>query len=165
MMSTERDRSDRPFPGSVVGGVIEIPVTRLREDAVLPSRAYEGDAGLDLVACERHELGPGQRALVGTGIAVAIPEGHAGLVTPRSGLAAEHGITIVNTPGLVDSGYRGELRVILHNTDDRERFVVEPGMRIAQLVVVAVSQAALRQVDSLPPSERGEGGFGSSGRH
>ncbi len=145
--------------------MIEISVTRLRDDAVLPTRAYAGDAGLDLVACDRHELEPGARALVGTGIAVAIPAGHAGLVTPRSGLAVEHGITIVNTPGLVDSGYRGELRVILHNTDPSEPFVVEPGMRIAQLVVVAVPGAALREVDALPESERGEGGFGSSGRH
>jgi dUTP pyrophosphatase len=145
--------------------VIEIPVTRLRDDAVLPSRAYPGDAGLDLVACERHELAPGGRALVGTGIAVAIPDGHAGLVTPRSGLAADHGITIVNTPGIVDSGYRGELRVILHNTDGEEPFVVEPGMRIAQLVVVAVPHAELQETDALPASERGEGGFGSSGRH
>jgi dUTP pyrophosphatase len=145
--------------------VIEIAVTRLREDAVLPTRAYAGDAGLDLVACERLELAPGARALVGTGIAVAIPDGHAGLVTPRSGLAAEHGITIVNTPGLVDSGYRGELRVILHNSDSRESFVVEPGMRIAQLVLVAVPDATLNEVDALPDSERGEGGFGSSGRH
>ena len=144
--------------------MIEIPVTRLRDDAALPTRAYQGDAGLDLVACERHELAPGGRALVGTGIAVAIPQGHAGLVTPRSGLAAEHGITIVNTPGLVDAGYRGELRVILHNTDHREAFVVEPGMRIAQLVVVAVPEATLQEVDALPPSERGAGGFGSSGR-
>jgi dUTP pyrophosphatase len=143
--------------------VIEIPVTRLREDAVLPTRAYPGDAGLDLVACDRHELAPGARALVGTGIAVAIPEGHAGFVTPRSGLAAKHGITIVNTPGLVDAGYRGELRVILHNTDDREPFVVEPGMRIAQLVVVPFAATALREVEALPQSERGEGGFGSSG--
>jgi dUTP pyrophosphatase len=145
--------------------VIEIPVMRLRDDAVLPTRAYPGDAGLDLVACERHELGPGERALVGTGVAVAIPAGHAGFVTPRSGLAAEHGITIVNTPGLVDSGYRGELRVILHNTDGGEPFVVEPGMRIAQLVVVAVLHAELREVEALPASDRGEGGFGSSGRH
>ena len=145
--------------------MIEIPVTRLRDDAVLPTRAYAGDAGLDLVACERHELAPGERALVGTGIAVAIPEGHAGLVTPRSGLAAQHGITIVNTPGLVDSGYRGELRVILHNTDRGDTFVVEPGMRIAQLVVVAVPYGELREVEALPASERGEGGFGSSGRH
>ena len=164
-MSTERDRSERPVPGSVVGGVIDIPVTRLRDDAVLPTRAYPGDAGLDLVACERHELAPGERALVGTGIAVAIPAGHAGFVTPRSGLAAEHGITIVNTPGLVDSGYRGELRVILQNTDGRQAFVVEPGMRIAQLVVIAVADSTLREVDALPDSERGAGGFGSSGRH
>jgi dUTP pyrophosphatase len=144
--------------------VIDVPVTRLRADAVLPTRAYPGDAGLDLVACERHELGPGERALVGTGIAVAIPEGHAGLVTPRSGLAAKSGVTIVNTPGLVDSGYRGELRVILHNTDRRETVVIEPGMRIAQLVVVSVPEAALREVDELPASERGSSGFGSSGR-
>jgi dUTP pyrophosphatase len=144
--------------------MIEIAVTRLRDDAVLPARAYAGDAGLDLSACERHELAPGERALVGTGIAVAIPHGHAGLVTPRSGLATKNGITIVNTPGLVDSGYRGELRVILHNTDRDEPFVVEPGMRIAQLVVVAVPQAELREVDELPASERGAGGFGSSGQ-
>ena len=143
--------------------MIEIPVTRLRDDATLPARAYPGDAGLDLVACERHELGPGERALVGTGIAVAIPEGHAGLVTPRSGLAVKHGITLVNTPGLVDAGYRGELLIILHNTDTQEPFVVEPGMRIAQLVLVAVPDAVLREVDELPPSERGESGFGSSG--
>lgn len=143
--------------------MIDVPVTRLRDDAVLPQRAYPGDAGLDLVSCERHELGPGERALVGTGIAVAIPDGHAGLVTPRSGLATKSGITIVNTPGLVDSGYRGELRVILHNTDPREPFVVEPGMRIAQLVIVAVPASGLREVDELPPSERGAAGFGSSG--
>jgi dUTP pyrophosphatase len=144
--------------------VIEIQVTKLREDAVLPARAYAGDAGLDLVACDRHEIGPGERALVGTGIAVAIPDGHAGLVTPRSGLAIEHGITIVNTPGVVDAGYRGELRVILHNTDGQASFVVEPGMRIAQLLVVAVPETGLQEVDELPASERGVGGFGSSGR-
>jgi dUTP pyrophosphatase len=143
--------------------VIEIPVTRLRQDAVLPTRAYPGDAGLDLVACEHHEIGPGERALVGTGIAVAIPDGHAGLVTPRSGLAATNGVTIVNTPGLIDSGYRGELRVILHNTDRREPLVVEPGMRIAQLLVVAVPETGLHEVTELPMSERGTGGFGSSG--
>ena len=143
--------------------MIEIAVTRLRDDAVLPTRAYDGDAGLDLSACERREIGPGERALIGTGIAVAIPDGHAGFVTPRSGLATRHGITIVNTPGLVDSGYRGELRVILHNTDRAEPFLVEPGMRIAQLVVVAVPRSALREVDELPESERGAGGFGSSG--
>jgi len=142
--------------------VIELPIRRLREDAVLPERAYAGDAGLDLAACERHELGPGERATVGTGLAVAIPEGYAGFVQPRSGLAARHGITIVNTPGLVDSGYRGELRVILLNTDAREPFVVEPGMRIAQLVVLPVPELEFTEVDELPDSERGVRGFGSS---
>ena len=117
--------------------MIELPIRRLRDDAVVPSRAYSGDAGLDLAACERVELGPGERATVPTGLAVAIPDGYAGFVQPRSGLAARHGITIVNTPGLVDSGYRGELQVVLLNTDANEPFVVEPGMRIAQLVVVA----------------------------
>jgi dUTP pyrophosphatase len=136
----------------------------VREGAVLPSRAYSGDAGLDLAACERLELGPGERALVPTGLAVAIPEGHAGFVQPRSGLAAKHGITIVNTPGLVDSGYRGELLVNLLNTDSRETFVVEPGMRIAQLVVVPVPEVELVEVEELPESERGVRGFGSS-RH
>jgi dUTP pyrophosphatase len=144
--------------------VIEVPFTRLRADAVVPSRAYTGDAGLDLAACDRHEIAPGERALVGTGIAVAIPEGHAGFVTPRSGLATRNGITIVNTPGLVDAGYRGELSVILHNTDRRETFVVEPGMRIAQLVVMPVPHADLHEVEELPASERGAGGFGSSGQ-
>jgi len=142
--------------------VIELPIQRLRDDAVVPSRAYAGDAGLDLAACERVELGPGERALVGTGLAVAIPEGYAGFVQPRSGLAAKHGITIVNTPGLVDSGYRGELKVILHNTDAREPFVVEPGMRIAQLVVLEVPGVDPVEVDELPASERGVRGFGSS---
>jgi dUTP pyrophosphatase len=144
--------------------MIELPIRRLREDAVLPERAYAGDAGLDLAACERHELGPGERATVGTGLAVAIPEGYAGFVQPRSGLAARHGITILNTPGLVDSGYRGELRVILLNTDAREPFVVEPGMRIAQLVVLPVPELELTEVDELPESERGVRGFGSSSR-
>jgi dUTP pyrophosphatase len=128
----------------------------------MPSRAYAGDAGLDLSACERVELAPGERALVATGLAVAIPEGYAGFVQPRSGLATEHGITIVNTPGLVDSGYRGELRVLLLNTDPHATFVVEPAMRIAQLVVVPVPEVELVEVDELPPSERGVRGFGSS---
>jgi dUTP diphosphatase len=139
-------------------------VQRLRPDAELPARAYAGDAGLDLSACERVELPPGERALVPTGLAVAIPEGYAGFVQPRSGLASAHGITIVNTPGLVDSGYRGELRVALLNTDPRETFVVEPGMRIAQLVVVPVPEVELVEVDELPGSERGVRGFGSSRR-
>jgi len=122
--------------------LIELQIVRLHPAAVVPARAYAGDAGLDLAACERVELAPGERALVGTGLAVAIPEGHAGFVQPRSGLATKHGITIVNTPGLVDSGYRGELRVALLNTDRRETFIVE--------------------VDELPESERGVRGFGSS---
>jgi dUTP pyrophosphatase len=142
--------------------VIELPIVRLRDDAVVPERAYSGDAGLDLAACERVELRPGERALVGTGLAIAVPEGYAGYVQPRSGLAARHGITIVNTPGLVDSGYRGELRVILLNTDRSETFVVEPGMRIAQLVIVPVPEVEPVVVDELPDSERGVRGFGSS---
>ena len=117
---------------------------------------------MDLSSCERVELAPGERALVPTGLAIAIPDGHAGFVQPRSGLAAKHGITIVNTPGLIDSGYRGEVRVALLNTDARETFVVEPGMRIAQLVVLAVPAVSLVEVDELPDSERGERGFGSS---
>ena len=142
--------------------MIELPVRRLREDAVLPERAYAGDAGLDLTACERHELGPGERAVVPTGLSVAIPEGYAGFVQPRSGLAAKHGVSVVNAPGLVDSGYRGELRVVLLNTDLEEPFVVEPGMRIAQLVVLPVPEVELTEVDDLPESERGVRGFGSS---
>lgn len=143
--------------------MIEIPVRRLRDDAVLPERAYADDAGLDLVACERCELGPGERALVPTGLAVAIPEGYAGFVLPRSGLAARHGLAIVNSPGLIDSGYRGELQVVLLNTDREEAFVVEPGMRIAQLVVLRVPHARLVEVAELPESERAVAGFGSSG--
>jgi dUTP pyrophosphatase len=142
--------------------VIELPVRRLRPDAQVPTRAYAGDAGIDLAACERVELAPGERALVPTGLAVAIPVGYAGYVQPRSGLATKHGISIVNTPGLVDSGYRGELLVNLLNTDPREPFVVEPGMRIAQLVVLAVPDVEPVEVEELPDSERGDRGFGSS---
>ena len=142
--------------------MIELAIRRLRAEAIIPERAYSGDAGLDLAACERVELSPGERALVGTGLAVAIPEGYAGFVQPRSGLAARHGITIVNTPGLVDSGYRGELRVILLNTDTAETFAVERGMRIAQLVIVPVPEFELLEVNALPESERGVRGFGSS---
>lgn len=140
----------------------ELLVQRLHDGATLPARAYDGDAGLDLSASERVELGPGERAAVGTGLSVAIPEGHAGFVQPRSGLAVRHGITVLNTPGLVDAGYRGELKVVLLNTDRNERFVVEPGMRIAQLVVVPVALPEPREVSELPDSERGEKGFGSS---
>jgi dUTP pyrophosphatase len=142
--------------------VIELPIRRLRDDAVVPSRAYAGDAGLDLASCDHVELAPGGRATVGTGLAVAIPEGYAGFVQPRSGLAAKHGITIVNTPGLIDSGYRGELKVTLLNTDAHEQFVVEPGMRIAQLVVLEIPGVDPVEVDELPDSERGVRGFGSS---
>lgn len=130
---------------------------------MLPAQAYAGDAGLDLAACESVTLGPGERASVGTGLAVAVPEGYAGFVQPRSGLAARHGITIVNAPGLIDSGYRGEVRVVLLNTDAAEPFTVRPGMRIAQLVVLPVPDVLLVEVAELPPSgERGERGFGSS---
>jgi dUTP diphosphatase len=142
--------------------LIELPIQRLHAEAVVPQRAYTGDAGFDLASCERVELGPGERALVGTGLAVAIPEGYAGFVQPRSGLAARHGLTVVNSPGLVDSGYRGELRVVLLNTDRTEPFVVEPGMRIAQLVVLPIPELELVEVDELPSSERGVRGFGSS---
>lgn len=128
----------------------------------MPERAYVGDAGVDVTSCERIELAPGERAVVGTGLAVAIPDGFAGFVQPRSGLAARHGITIVNAPGLIDSGYRGEVRVVLLNTDLREPFVVEPGMRIAQLVVLPVPEVGLVEVEELPETERGVRGFGSS---
>jgi dUTP diphosphatase len=141
--------------------VSELPIRRLSEGAVLPSRAYEGDAGIDLASSESTEIPPGGRATVGTGLAIAVPEGYAGLVLPRSGLAANHGIGVLNAPGLVDSGYRGEVRIILYNPG-RETFRVEQGMRIAQLVLVAVEQVRLLEVDALPESERGERGFGSS---
>jgi dUTP pyrophosphatase len=145
-----------------MSSAVEVGVRRLHEDAVLPSRAYEGDAGLDLSACEGLTLEPGERASVGTGIAVEIPEGYAGFVQPRSGLAARHGIGVVNSPGLIDSGYRGEIRVVLLNTDAREPFTVEPGMRIAQLVVAPVATVRLVEVEELAMSERGARGFGSS---
>ena len=141
--------------------MIDVAVRRLREDAVLPRQAYEGDAGFDLSACEEARLEPGERAIVRTGIAVEIPDGYAGFVQPRSGLAARHGIGIVNSPGLIDSGYRGEIRIILLNTG-REAFAVEPGMRVAQLVVAPVATVRLVEVDELTSSERGVRGFGSS---
>jgi dUTP pyrophosphatase len=144
--------------------MIQLAIRRMREDAVLPERAYAGDAGLDLAACERHDLGPGERAVVATGLAVAIPEGYAGFVQPRSGLAARHGLSVVNAPGLIDSGYRGEIRVVLLNTDRSASFVVKPGMRIAQLVVLPVPEIEANEVEELPSSERGVRGFGSSSR-
>ncbi|HXL43153.1 MAG TPA: dUTP diphosphatase [Gaiellaceae bacterium] len=142
--------------------MIEVAITRVRAEARLPERAYAGDAGLDLSTCEAVRLAPGERALVSTGLAVAIPEGYAGFVQPRSGLAARDGITVVNSPGLVDAGYRGEIQVVLLNTDREHTFTAEAGERIAQLVVLAVPELTLREVPDLPPSERGVRGFGSS---
>ena len=141
---------------------MSLRVRRLDPGALPPTRAHRGDAGLDLYALEGIELGPGERASVRTGIAVEIPDGRAGLVLPRSGLAARHGLALVNAPGLIDSGYRGELLVNLLNTDPDDLFVVEPGMRIAQLVVLPVPEVEPVEVDELPSSERGERGFGSS---
>ena len=143
--------------------MIEVRVMRVRDNAVLPTRAHSGDAGLDLTACETVTIEAGERAAVGTGIAVAIPDDHAGLVVPRSGLALRHGLSIVNAPGVVDTGYRGEVRVILLNTDREHAFTVEPGMRIAQLVVVPVQTADVVEVGELTETARGDGGFGSSG--
>jgi dUTP pyrophosphatase len=143
---------------------VELSVAKLKDEAVMPTRAHEGDAGLDLYACEAAHIGPGERWSVGTGVAVEIPEGHAGLVLPRSGLARDHGIGLVNAPGLIDSGYRGELRVLLLNTDPAETFRVEPGERIAQLLLTPIATPAPVEVASLGDSARGEGGFGSSGR-
>jgi dUTP pyrophosphatase len=143
---------------------MELPVSKLNDDAILPSRAHEGDAGLDLYACEAAHIGPGERWSVGTGIAVEIPDGHAGYVLPRSGLAREHGIALVNAPGLIDSGYRGEVRVLLLNTDPAEGFRIEPGDRIAQLVVAPIALAEPVEAEMLSDSARGGGGFGSSGR-
>ena len=142
--------------------MIYLPIVRLHEEARVPERAYSGDAGLDLAACERVELAPGERAVVPTGLAVAIPEGFAGFVQPRSGLAARHGISVVNSPGLIDSGYRGEIRVVLLNTDAENTFVAEPGDRIAQLVVLPIPELEVLEVDELPATERGVRGFGSS---
>ena len=141
----------------------DLPVRRLHPDAVVPARAHPGDAGLDLVAVEAHDLPPGGRAAVPTGLAVAIPPGHAGLVVPRSGLARRHGVTVANAPGLIDAGYRGELVVLLVNLGEAPHRV-EPGDRIAQLVVAPVALSVPRETDALPESDgRGEGGFGSTG--
>ena len=142
----------------------ELPVRRLDPGLPLPAYAHPGDAGADLFAAEDVELPPGGRATVGTGVAVAVPEGHAAFVHPRSGLASRHGITVVNAPGTVDAGYRGEVRVVLLNTDQREPFTVRRGDRIAQLVVQPVTRVRFLEVAELPASPRGEGGFGSTGR-
>lgn len=156
----------RPRAGgaTILMGTVEILVRRLDAELPLPGQAHPGDAGFDLRSTVDLVLRPGERATIPTGIAVAIPEGYAGLVQPRSGLAARHGLGLVNTPGLVDPGYRGEVKVIAINLDPGEPFEVRRGDRIAQLVIYPVPTAALREVAELPPSERGAGGFGSSGR-
>jgi dUTP pyrophosphatase len=147
------------------GSQIQLPIVRLNDDAVAPKYARVGDAGADLVACESTTLAAGGgRGLVGTGIAIAIPEGYAAFIQPRSGLAAKHGVTCLNSPGLIDSGYRGELKVILVNHDPTEPFEVVKGERIAQLVIQRVESVAFFEVDELSETERGAGGFGSSGR-
>jgi dUTP pyrophosphatase len=143
---------------------VELLTTRVRDGALLPTRAHDGDAGLDLYAADAATIRPGERATVATGIAVEIPDGFAGLVLPRSGLAARHGIALVNAPGLIDSGYRGEIRVLLLNTDRTEAFIVSPGDRIAQLVLTPVATAEPVEVSELATTARGAGGFGSSGR-
>jgi dUTP pyrophosphatase len=140
----------------------ELLVRRLHPDAQMPAGAYDGDAGLDLASVEEVVLRPGERHTVATGLAVAIPAGHAGFVQPRSGLAARRGITVVNSPGLIDEGYRGELKVVLLNTDPAEPFHIRPGDRIAQLVVLALPRITVTEAADLPPSERAERGFGSS---
>jgi dUTP diphosphatase len=142
---------------------MELRFTRLDPRAQVPTRAHPGDAGIDLHAVQSAVLRPGERASIGTGIALEIPSGYAGLVLPRSGLAARHGISVVNAPGLIDAGYRGEIRVLLLNTDLRKPFEVGAGARIAQLVIIAVALAEAVEVESLEASQRGTGGFGSSG--
>lgn len=143
--------------------VEELQFTRLSEQATLPTRAHDSDAGLDLYAAEGARIGPGQRVSVGTGLALAIPEGLAGLVLPRSGLALKNGIALVNSPGLIDPGYRGEVRVLLLNTDQTAEFRLAAGDRVAQLILVPIALATPLESDSLDSTTRGEGGFGSSG--
>jgi dUTP pyrophosphatase len=143
---------------------VKLPVRRLDPDATLPAAAHPGDAGLDLVANREVTVAPGERATVPTGIAVAIPEGHAGWVLPRSGLASKHGITLANAPGLIDAGYRGEVMVAVVNLDRETSYTIRRGERIAQLVIVPFADVGVEEQDALPASERGEGGFGSSGR-
>lgn len=144
---------------------VDVLITRLDPDVPLPSYAQPGDAGADLVSAEDVDLGPGERAVVGTGIAIALPAGYAAFVHPRSGLAAKHGVTVVNAPGTIDAGYRGEIRVILLNTDPLRPVSFRRGDRIAQLVVQRVERAVFREVTALPATARGDNGFGSTGGH
>jgi dUTP pyrophosphatase len=141
----------------------ELRFVKLNETATLPTRAHDNDAGLDLYAAESARLAPGARVSVGTGLAVQIPDGVGGLVLPRSGLALKHGVTLANSPGLIDPGYRGELRVLMLNTDPTQEFQVSPGDRVAQLLLVPVAHAVPRIAEALDDSRRGEGGFGSTG--
>ena len=141
----------------------ELPFTKLDPEAVLPERAHPGDAGLDLRSAIDIEVGPGERAMVPTGLAVAIPEGHAGLVLPRSGLASKQGLTLANAPGLIDAGFRGEVTCAVVNLDPSRPVRISRGDRIAQLMLVAVPDVTPVVVDELPPTTRGEGGFGSTG--
>ena len=141
----------------------ELRFVKLNEKATLPTRAHDNDAGLDLHAAESARLAPGARVSVGTGLAVQIPEGVGGLVLPRSGMALKHGVTLVNSPGLIDPGYRGEVRVLMLNTDPTVEFQISPGDRIAQLLLVPVTHARPLQADALEDSSRGQGGFGSTG--
>lgn len=143
---------------------MRLQVKRLDPRATLPARAHDDDAGFDLCALDGITLKPGERALVATGIAIALPAGTVGLVVPRSGLAAKHGLTLVNSPGIIDAGYRGEIRCILLNTDATEPIEINAGDRIAQLVVQRVEAPAVLEVEELPPTMRGGGGFGSTGR-
>ena len=142
---------------------VRVPIKILSRDAQIPHMAYNGDSGVDLRSVERIVLKPQERAMVATGLAIALPEGYAGFILPRSGLAAKHGISIVNAPGLIDSNYRGELKVILLNTDPDNSFTIEIGDRIAQLIVMPVPTINFEQVEELTESQRGESGFGSSG--
>ena len=142
---------------------MKLGVLKLDPRAVVPARAHDDDAGLDLAALEECTIAPGERAQVRTGIAIDLPAGHAGFVLPRSGLAAKHGIALVNAPGLIDEGYRGELKVLRLNTDREQPFAVTPGMRIAQLVVVPVATPEVVELEALSETRRGDGGFGSTG--
>jgi dUTP diphosphatase len=164
MVTAHRRATPAPTAAPASLPRVELRVTRLCDDARLPTRAHEGDAGLDLHAAEAARLDPGERGMVPTGIAVEVPVGHAGLVLPRSGLAARHGIALVNAPGLIDSGYRGELRILLLNTDRERAFEIAPGDRIAQLVLTPVATAVAVEIAELEASVRGEGGFGSTGK-
>jgi dUTP pyrophosphatase len=151
--------------GSGGEGSVRVQLTRLDPGVPIPSYAHPGDAGADLVTVADVEIGPGERALVGTGVAIALPLGFAAFVHPRSGLAARHGLSVVNAPGTVDAGYRGEIKVCLINHDPRETVRLRRGDRIAQLVVQRVERAAFHVVDELPETVRGAGGHGSTGGH